>query len=62
MPDDIVTRLHKSCYCSPTAPLDHSCLAFAAADEIEELRRRLHDCNEYALRLQRELERCRDCS
>lgn len=38
MADDIVTRLHKSCYCSATAPLDHSCLALAAADEIERLR------------------------
>jgi hypothetical protein len=30
--------------------------------ELKRYQLRLHDCNEYALRLQRELERCRDCS
>jgi hypothetical protein len=29
--------------------------------DLKELRGRLHAANEYALRLQRELERCRDC-
>jgi uncharacterized coiled-coil protein SlyX len=29
--------------------------------DIEQLRQRLHDCNEYALQLKYQLERCRDC-
>jgi hypothetical protein len=28
--------------------------------ELDDLRAQLHDCNEYALRLQYDLERCRD--
>jgi hypothetical protein len=52
MPDDIVTRLHKSCYCSPTAPLDHSCLAFAAADEIERLRHEMAGVRRYFLQME----------
>jgi hypothetical protein len=37
-------------------------MAGGRIEDIEQLRQRLHDCNEYALRLQYKLERCRDCS
>jgi hypothetical protein len=59
MADDIVNRLKGQ------APNGYV-LMHEAADLIENLRQRLHDCNEYALRLQNDLERCRercrDCS
>jgi hypothetical protein len=53
MPDDIVTRLRAWSDRMIPTPL----ILAEAADEIEQLRRRLHEQNEYSLRLQYELER-----
>ena len=53
MADDIVNRLKGQ------APNGYV-LMHEAADVIEDLRKQLHDCNEYALLLQYDLERCRD--
>jgi hypothetical protein len=53
MPDDIVTRLRAWSDRMIPTPL----ILAEAADEIEQLRRRLHEQNEYSLRLQTQLER-----
>jgi hypothetical protein len=34
--------------------------SYAQQLELDDLRAQVHDCNEYALRLQYDLERCRD--
>jgi hypothetical protein len=55
MSDDIVTRLR-----AWADRLNPSVLILAeAADEIERLRRLLHEQNEYSLKLQNEFERLR---
>jgi molecular chaperone GrpE (heat shock protein) len=64
MPHDIVASLRASA--EWIKDLEHESwfetadLEIEAADEIERLRRLLHEQNEYSLRLQNELERCRD--
>jgi hypothetical protein len=64
--DDIVTRLRsaadehldRACKCDDPGPhgahgdICHEQVMTEAADEIEELRARLHDANEYRMRLQ----------
>jgi hypothetical protein len=60
MPDDIVTRLRDVTEMSWDGDEITDPLCGQAADEIERLRRLLHEQNEYSLRLQNELERCRD--